>query len=730
MAGLRRQVSPTSPALLLTQGSRQGPATASVLLLLLLLSCRGSTGKTIRVLSGSQDVASCGTEALPCGTLQHAIDLASDNDKVLALPGRHKAGGVNGIMIDKPITVYATGYAVVDCSSQGRGFYISAGATLKGLVVRNCTASNSQLPTHTSVLHQLWAPRQPYGGLAKAGGGILIIGTGANITLKGLVLEYCTATSGGGLAIWTSVTAPVAVNNVTIQFNEAGFGGGLAISGASSVTFTSCNIQSNKVQSDEASGRGGGVIVLWDYADADKIPKFISSNITANSGPGGGICLIQNATAHFLNCLITSNVAPAGNGAGALILLGGAAHFSATSFVNNTALQGAGGALYISGASTSATLSHCSVIANHALSGSGGGAYVVGAVLTVDSTHIQGNQASVSGAGIYTIHGEVLITCCAITLNHAPKGGGAFFDEYSAGSVINTSISNNTALTGAGVGVRGTEVLLIHCLISLNVASGGLNIGNGGGLIIGGSASATVLASLITQNQANQGAGMYTGNGAFVTVTGCAIELNQAGWHGAGVYIYGSIANFTHSSIIGNIAYDRGGGMIIGATSTVHVDACAIMGNIVHVSSSSTATGFTAGGGASVFGMARFINTEISKNTNNDGGGSAGFKAGGGLMISGQCSVIHCHISNNEASEGGGVFVYSAASAVFSTTIIKHNIGNEGGGVGIIGKSMASFDACFILGNSALTGQGGGVYAENGQCLCSPQHAYILTCLS
>jgi len=82
-------------------------------------------------------------------TISHAVSELSSGDIIVINDGTYSGADNRGITIDKAITLTSTdGYndgngVIIDCESLDRAFYITAGATLSGLTIKNGRKSSS-----------------------------------------------------------------------------------------------------------------------------------------------------------------------------------------------------------------------------------------------------------------------------------------------------------------------------------------------------------------------------------------------------------------------------------------------------------------------------------------------------------------------------------------------------------------------------------------------------------
>ncbi len=131
----------------------------------------------------------------------------------------------------------------------------------------------------------------------------------------------------------------------------------------------------------------------------------------------------------------------------------------------------------------------------------------------------------------------------------------------------------------------------------------------------------------------------------------------------------------------------------------VYVDAPVIFADCVFDSNSTN----MIGGGASVFGSARFLGCRFMHNSSSDQGG-------GVSVMWGDPVFVDCYFEKNDAAvTGGGVAVGGGNPQFFNCYVDSNTTPIDGGGVYINGGTPI-FEGCHIRGNDALL-NGGGVFA-------------------
>jgi hypothetical protein len=281
------------------------------------------------------------------------------------------------------------------------------------------------------------------------------------------------------------------------------------------------------VSGNTASELGGGIqntgIVTLDGSD-------VTNNTASNSGG------ISNGPAVGANLTIQNGSIISGNTstdvacgcAGGLVNHGHAIFdMDASTIDGNNADTGAGLSNFGIGTITNSTIS------NNVATGFGGGGILNAGKLTVDGSTISGNSADVGG-GVNNGEGTLTISNSDITGNDGDGGGGVVQFGPGLTTVVDSTISGNTAATG-GAGVRlnqGGTVNIIRTEISGNVAASG-----GGGAIHNGPEgtqnTVNIIESTISGNSADEGGGLF--NGVVATIKNSTISGNSSTTGGAGV---------------------------------------------------------------------------------------------------------------------------------------------------------------------------------------------------
>ena len=266
------------------------------------------------------------------------------------------------------------------------------------------------------------------------------------------------------------------------------------------------------------SGSGGAEVGDLEILDSLTIEGAGSGStiIDGNSDVTGDRVLLISPpsgalTVSISGVTVTNGSPPFGAGGGIKI-------FSSTVtlvdvvVVNNTAYS-SGGGIAVYGGSADLTLTNCTISSNNADHGGGIGIHS-GTKLTVIDSTISGNTASGDasyGGGVDDRKGSMLVMGSTITGNTAPRGGG---------------ISN--------VGYIGDPPGSSPLVVINSTISGNFSKESGGGLYAGRYSTNALFNVTVTQNRANsdntgaaKGGGIYADSKSSVTFTNSIVALNE-----------------------------------------------------------------------------------------------------------------------------------------------------------------------------------------------------------
>ncbi|MCG3130073.1 MAG: hypothetical protein FLDDKLPJ_00821 [Phycisphaerae bacterium] len=265
-----------------------------------LLSLPAAGADTFYVDAGTCPDEGDGSEGHPFCRIQRAIDLATDGDTILVLPGTYRE---NLDFLGKDITVRSADgpeATVIDAGFNSSAVIFHTGegrdAVLEGFTLTNGTGfSNNSLDV---------------------GGAISI--NSASPTIRGNIITNNEAAFGGGID--TERGNPLIENNIitgNIAFDQhlllhiSGDGGAISIFNSSAVLI------GNRIYANTAHHNGGGI---WsDEAPNDPFTLMFRNNLIYRNealgrdgfgGLTGGIHIEGNPEVTISGCTITRNIAP------------------------------------------------------------------------------------------------------------------------------------------------------------------------------------------------------------------------------------------------------------------------------------------------------------------------------------------------------------------------------------------------------------------------------------
>jgi predicted outer membrane repeat protein len=321
--------------------------------------------------------------------------------------------------------------------------------------------------------------------------------------------------------------------------------------------------------------RAAGASLSFAIVTVDAGQTASLSGLTIANGNVGGV--VNSGTLSISSCVVSGNSSFSGGG------------------IDN-------------GFGATMTVSGCTISDNFAafVVSAGGGIYNAG-TLTVTGSTISGNSASgvffTVGGGIENAAGTLTINGCTISGNFShsidssfPGNSGGIENDASA-TVTDSTISGNSADSGAGgIGNGGTLTINgsaisgntatygggIYNAGTLTVAKGSNLCGNSatfGGGIFNANSSLTIRDTAFTANTATQGGGIYNTAVATLDVRGTTFTDNSASDSGGGIYNLGT-ATLQECTLSANTATNAGGGFFNGASGTLRVKDSTVLNNV------------------------------------------------------------------------------------------------------------------------------------------------------
>jgi CSLREA domain-containing protein len=291
-------------------------------------------------------------------------------------------------------------------------------------------------------------------------------------------------------------------------------------------------------------------------------------------------------------------------------------------------------------------------------------------------TFANGNNASGDGGAILNNGEHLTLANCRFVNNACKTTGSAIQNNFGNLTVSNTTFEGNTGAVG-GLGYFGGAIWInfgstasfTDCQFLDNKG------GAGGAIAVAGNPSLTFTNCTATGNSSlSDGGFLYTrfDSAASLTFTNCVISGNTA---------TGTIAG-----------YGAGGGLFIGAPSSVTIAGSTISGNTAAL---------RAGGG--IYSLNQAVLTVTGSTISGNMAGQSGPAGGGGICLynAGGLTLTGSTVSGNAAAgEGGGVYAFGklAAFSVTNSTFSGNASSADGGAI-----ALRSFNGPFLVRNSTLT---------------------------
>ena len=475
------------------------------------------------------------------------------------------------------------------------------------------------------------------------------------VTIAGMTLTNGYATTNGGV-IYISAANGV-LNDLVIKNSQTTgtYGGAIYVTGSDWFVMDNCNIVGN--QTPATSGTYGGGAWISYTGDVTISNSIFAGN---TSYYGGGLTLYSNGQNQLDNVVIK----------------------------NNTAYNGGG--LYASRTTSSTYLDKANDV-------------------TITNSRILSNTSSNHSAGVALHYSEnVSIIDSVISGNTAAASvaGGIYFYSTGQSSVSGCTFQDNVSATyGGGIATSGTTSGAFAGLandLTIGDTTFFGNTSNRGGGMFQGTGVVTITNTDFKRNHATTNGGGYQQNGGTSYITANFLE-NTAASIGGGAVLTGdtSVMNILQSTFHDNSAIEKGGGIYLTLTSTLHVDATTFSDN-----TSERGGGLHQAGGTVSIKNSQFV-------------GNRATLYGGGIHLFGPGSVMTIEQSllynNISAVVGGGLYVTSASTLnIYNTTISGNKAetangqtsANEGGGIYFTGTNAMTIVNSTIAYNTAYRGGG------------------------
>jgi CSLREA domain-containing protein len=343
-----------------------------------------------------------------------------------------------------------------------------------------------------------------------------------------------------------------------------------------------------------------------------------------------------------------------------------------------------------------------------------------GVNLTLTQLELTAGGAGLFKGGGLSNAGTTQLTGVVVTANTAPSGGGITNAAGAKLTLTTSTVSNNTAKSGAdsvpggiagGIHNSGTLTLNQSAVTGNMAGSGGFGLndtagagGSGGGIYNTG--ALTLSGSTVSGNSAGSG-----GPGSN--------ELPGAGGSGGGIYSAGGSLTISNSTVSGNSAGyagpDEGGEGAANAGNGGGIwsaSKLSITGSTISTNTGGTGGTGTSGGGLYTIGSATISQSTLAGNVAGPGYlGASG--NGGAIASSGPLTLTNTTVSGNTAGSGaamsgmaggnGGGLYTGAGTATLSGDTFAGNASGDGGSAPFVDPGGA-------FGGPG--GEGGAIYAS------------------
>ena len=314
----------------------------------------------------------------------------------------------------------------------------------------------------------------------------------------------------------------------------------------------------------------GSATTIIDGNTLDRVIDILAGTVTINGvsiingNPGvvfngGGLRLASGVALTLNNSVVSGNTASSGGG---IYLAGGSLRLMNTTVSNNSAPFGGG----ISNDTSTVVLDGSTITGNSG--GNTGGISSSFSTLTLRNSTVSGN----SEGGIRTIGGSLILENTVVSGNESPHtDGGGISIGIGSMSAVNSTISNNSAVSGGGINNSSGIITLDAVSLSNNTA-----INWGGGMESAGQVTMTNVT--VSNNSASDGGGIFN-NGGNEILTNCTVSGNTASGNGGGFFNRGDLT-LNSVTVQGNSASLNFGGGIFKFDGTVSVRNTILSGSL------------------------------------------------------------------------------------------------------------------------------------------------------
>jgi predicted outer membrane repeat protein len=244
--------------------------------------------------------------------------------------------------------------------------------------------------------------------------------------------------------------------------------------------------------------------------------RLTLENVILSGGSAANGGAITNYGSLILNHATVSGSTASGNG-GAIFNFG-YAKIAGGTLSKNSAVH-FGGGIYSRGGSTSVVLENSEISRNTA--GSGGGILNYVAAMSIESSIITGNTATLEGGAIANYGGALRVERSTISKNTAGRTAGGLDNVYATAEIYDSTITGNKAMYGGGIENFGDAT-------------------NASRLYVYG--------STLSKNTASMYGGAVANIDGFFNLDGSAVTGNKAATRGGGVFNAGPFHTFIETN--------------------------------------------------------------------------------------------------------------------------------------------------------------------------------------
>jgi len=524
------------------------------------------------------------------------------------------------------------------------------------------------------------------GGSGFAVGGAMAIAW-SDVRLSNNTITDCRADAGGAVHFYES--DPVLINNV-MKNNSATDGGALDIQAKSNPV-----LSGNLISGNYASRSGGGINIGGDSV----FVALSGDTISGNYAEGGGGIYAGNCEMQINDCVLS------GNGSS---WIGGGIHANLSNISlegcilhRDTATTFAGG---IGVYESQLLIDNCDFTDNKA-GIRGGGIHSDNSSLRIDNSIFETDSSATFGGGIAVSQSNVTINNCILRLNHAQILGGGIHSDYSNLIINNTSFEKDTSFTaGGGVFVWQSNLEIDACNFKNNFAI------YSGGALYSDSTLVNIVNTTLEENRANWGGGIGIYHDT-IEIADCSFSLNQSE-HGGALNSEQSILNINNIAFMRNNSL-WGGGISV-TNCSVDIDSCVFTEN--SADNEGGAIEYLVDT-LNAFPPYRFslTNSQILKNS--AAGMCGGIKVIQMNFDSSvtDLRIDKCEISENSSNQIGGLRVSNGIKdfRVLNTVFKGNSTALHTAGCTFSGNNTGKVENCLFAGNNAASGSPGGVGVGN-----------------